>query len=192
MVASPEHRGQPASSPVLDEWPGRTTPPTGNLSTVRILLVRHGEAAAPEAFGTDGLRGLTTAGRTSLRRLAARLSEGGHAPRWIYTSPLVRAVQSAEVLAAGAWYHDGLPVQIEVLTELAPGEGSSAELMERSLAAPDEPLALIGHEPGIRLLAAHLLGDASLPAFRQGEALLLAWDAASDRGSLLTRFEPST
>ncbi len=156
-----------------------------------VLLVRHGEAVPASASGTDGLRGLTEAGRAGLRHLADRLAESGRLPRWIYTSPLVRAVQSAEVLAAGAWYRAALEVPVQVAVELAPDEGSSAELLDRILAAPEGPVALVGHEPNVRILAAHLLGEGALPPFGQGEAWVLKLSPGGDVATLLERVPPT-
>ncbi|CAB4730290.1 MAG: hypothetical protein F2667_13280 [Actinobacteria bacterium] len=64
----------------------------------RILLTRHGLADYETSLVTDEGGCLTSAGRTQVRGLAARLrSEGVDA---IWCSPLSRAAQSAEILAA--------------------------------------------------------------------------------------------
>jgi probable phosphoglycerate mutase len=64
----------------------------------RIFLARHGEAAYETDLVTDDGGALTHEGRTQARALAERLSGAGI--RSVWTSPLSRAVQTAE-LAAG-------------------------------------------------------------------------------------------
>ena len=68
--------------------------------SLKIHLVRHAEAA--ERFGDtpDEHRSLTSRGRRRFRRVAAALGKLGTDPETIFTSPKVRAVQTAEILAA--------------------------------------------------------------------------------------------
>lgn len=160
---------------------------TGKLGTMRLLLVRHGEAVDPAEARTDGLRWLTPRGRIAVHRLAGRLAERGVLPRRLWTSPLVRAVQTAEVLA-GAAHAGGLAPEVRVASALAPDEGSSADLLDLLLTGADEePVALVGHEPSIRIFAGHLLRSAREPAFHTAEAWLLQFDATAQRAELLAR-----
>ncbi len=160
---------------------------TGKLAPMRLLLVRHGEAVDPAEARTDGQRWLTPRGRASVHRLAARLAERGVLPRRLWTSPLVRAVQTAEVLA-GAALAAGRNPDLRVASALAPDEGSSAELQQLlHTAAGEEPVALVGHEPSLRIFAGHLLRSAHEPAFRTAEAWLLHLEASGDRAELLAR-----
>jgi phosphohistidine phosphatase len=97
----------------------------------------------------------------------------------IVTSPLVRAVQTAEILAEGLGF-DGpidahaeiaFPARIETLTRLidqAPGNWRG--------------LALVGHEPTLGVLAHHLLGpDARLGGVRKGAVLALEYASGRAR-----------
>jgi len=64
---------------------------------MRVFLVRHGEAAQ---MSPDGERPLTAAGRDEVARLAAWCAAHGVAPAEIRHSGLLRAAQTAEILAA--------------------------------------------------------------------------------------------
>lgn len=83
----------------------------------RLIVARHGEAA----YGTDTMTSfggsLTTLGRTQARELGERLA--GERVAGVVCSELARAVQTAEIAAAGL----GLPVEVHAgLQEFAIGE----------------------------------------------------------------------
>lgn len=64
----------------------------------RILVARHGEAEYETDRSSDDGGSLTSPGREQARRLAERL--GGERVARVWTSPLSRAVQTAEIVAA--------------------------------------------------------------------------------------------
>ncbi|HUB09889.1 MAG TPA: histidine phosphatase family protein [Myxococcales bacterium] len=141
---------------------------------MRLVLVRHGDAepelSAPIGLGDHG-RALTSLGRDQARdtaRWLCELSPGGSHQVW--TSPLVRAVQTAELLAEG-WR--GAPVA--VAGALGTGQSVAAQLdLVAGLPASNDVSALVGHEPSLSQLAAELLGLPGLPiAFEKGAALVL-------------------
>lgn len=130
--------------------------------------MRHG--AALERGGwplDDGYRPLTTKGRARFARLVGWLAEHGRRPEVILTSPLVRAVQTAEILAS--------PGPLEVVIEPTLAPGGSADAAARALRARSEAVvAAVGHEPGLSALYAALCG-AALPArFPKGAVVALA------------------
>lgn len=137
-----------------------------------VILMRHGAAAErdPELFPDDGQRPLTAEGRKKSRQAARGMAALGMDVHWIFTSPLVRAVQTAEIAAAM------LRVAADRVREtrhLAPG-GSPSPLMdevaavlgtadrsESRRATRDGRVLLVGHEPDLSRLASTLLtGDA--------------------------------
>src|SRR5580765_1210383 len=69
---------------------------------MRVTLIRHAEAGddAPR----DESRALTVRGRADARRLGRVLARRGVRFSAIVTSPLVRAVQTAEIVAAATEY----------------------------------------------------------------------------------------
>lgn len=141
---------------------------------MHLVLVRHGDAepelAAPVGLG-DPARALTSLGRDQMRETARWLgaSCGGGAHQ-IWTSPLVRAVQTAEILAE-AW-HDA---EVAVAGPLRPGQSVARQLDFVAGLPAIEWAALVGHEPQLTQLGAELLGLPGLPfPFEKGAALLLA------------------
>ena len=123
---------------------------------IHIYLVRHGIALDHEDRGAlaDDDRPLTAKGRIRFRRSARAFARLGEPPDFIFTSPLARAVQTAEILAA-ALKAD----QVAVLEELRP-EGPIGKLLSEvgRQVKDGQGVALVGHDPQMtQLLAA--LGD---------------------------------
>src|SRR5262245_19157912 len=73
---------------------------SSRLGTMHVLLVRHGTATSPDFAPTDEMRWLTDTGRLGVREIGRTLVGMGLRFSRMYTSPLVRAVQTAEILAA--------------------------------------------------------------------------------------------
>jgi phosphohistidine phosphatase len=140
-----------------------------------IYLVRHAIAEERgEDWPDDDERPLAHAGTAKMRRAVSGLRELDMKVDVVLTSPLVRAVETAELLVAGL-----KPVPaLQVLPLLAPG-GSPAKISE-ALGSVDAPrgLAVVGHEPGIGDLAAWLLGARMAPEFRKGAVCRIDLDGA--------------
>jgi phosphohistidine phosphatase len=141
---------------------------------MRLLVVRHGIAEDRALWAARGLeeaaRPLTPAGRARFRKAARGLAAEMGRLDLVATSPLARAVQTAEILAAAA----GAGRTVE-LPELATGDDLPALLAwigaQRKLTA----VALVGHEPSLSLLASWLLTGEERPLFalKKGGACLL-------------------
>ena len=86
---------------------------------MRITLIRHGEAGddAPR----DEERSLTKNGRSEVRRVGAALERGGVHFGAVVTSPLVRAVQTAEITAAAVGYRGRVIVSEQLIPDALPG-----------------------------------------------------------------------
>jgi len=131
---------------------------------MRIHLVRHSEAVNRVPPMPDAARYLSARGRVSFREMAHRFRDAGGLPTRIITSPLVRAVQTAEILSETLRY-DG---EVIVDPRLAPG----FDVVMLSAVLDDCPsekeIAFIGHEPDLGGILTRLL---SLPhgyAMRKG------------------------
>ncbi|AKQ64661.1 Phosphohistidine phosphatase SixA [Myxococcus hansupus] len=126
---------------------------------MRLFLVRHGDADAeiPEGLG-DEARALTAKARTGTAQhfgaLAARMGPVGR----ILTSPLVRTVQTSQLLSIAAKFEGPLKVHRCLLPDMPVG---AVEPVLNEFA--DENLVLVGHQPSMGALAAHLLGMQSFP-----------------------------
>ena len=128
---------------------------------MKLYVMRHGPAEEQAASGLDGDRALTSAGRERVRNVAKALSLAGEEPARIVTSPLVRAVQTAEIVAivTKLGERDG---SVEVRREMAPG-GDGAELAHRLAAEGAKRVMVVGHEPDLSAMLVALLGSFSRP-----------------------------
>jgi phosphohistidine phosphatase len=124
--------------------------------------MRHGPAEDRAASGRDFDRALTASGRERVRDVARALVEADEAPHIIFTSPLVRALQTAEIVAGvsklGEKAKSAELGAVEVRRELSPS-GDSRALVREVLAAGTRAM-LVGHEPDLSDLAGHLAGRA--------------------------------
>jgi phosphohistidine phosphatase len=111
---------------------------------MNLYLMRHGIAAAAEPrVESDETRPLTPKGARRIRRAARGLRRLGVSLDAVLTSPLVRARQTAEIIAAGL----GLEGHLEEIPDLAPQH--SVDRLVSSLARfnDKDALILVGHEP---------------------------------------------
>jgi phosphohistidine phosphatase len=99
-----------------------------------------------------------------MRRTARGLAAFGEHIEVTLTSPLVRARQTADILA-GAF---APPSSVVVVDALGPGGTQTGILAEVAKHARKGSVALVGHEPGIGELAAHLLGMVHPLEFKKG------------------------
>ena len=148
--------------------------------SLEIYLVRHAIAAerGPE-WPDDDLRPLTDRGIARFEKAVAGLSNLKLAVDEVLTSPLVRARQTADLLASGL--EDGPPVQ--VLETLAPGHEPADVVEAVARLARGRRVALVGHEPGLGELAAYLLGTRRDIAFKKGGVCRIDLESGVARSS---------
>ncbi len=127
---------------------------------MKLYLMRHGPAEDHAGSGLDADRALTSKGRDRVRDVAKCLMDAGEVPLHIVSSPLVRAVQTAEVIAAVTSL-SGREASLSIRRELALGVGGLA-LVKELRATPMPRTMLVGHEPDMSAIATHLL-EALLP-----------------------------
>ena len=152
-----------------------TAPPMASLA---IFLARHGEAE-PSGFAPDAQRALTEEGRRHLRAVGRLLADDPDAIDLVVTSPLVRAVQTAEILV-GELHLDG-PVRAEA--EIAhPGSLEALTALATEVPGHVRGVLVVGHEPTMGVWAQSLLGPAGPQvSFRTGTVLGLRWDRDTRR-----------
>ena len=134
---------------------------------MKLLLIRHGEAVDASPDAADGSRWLTARGRAETAAAAKHLR--AHPPGALVTSPLVRAVQTAEILAA----HAEPPGPVTVLPALATGD-LAAILRFIEAWRGDGALALVGHEPTLSQVLLALLKHARWPGFEKSSVVALS------------------
>lgn len=120
-----------------------------------VWLVRHATAVVREEFtGDDGDRPLTPKGKKQFRRFLRDLLEQTASPKLVITSPLVRAVETAEILRKAAKLKKPALLVNEALS---PGvEADSLIDLVRSQDA--DLVALVGHEPDFSACVSQLIG----------------------------------
>jgi phosphohistidine phosphatase len=120
----------------------------------RLYLIRHAEAAdaVPGARFLDDLRPLTPRGCRRFRRTARAFAELGERIEVFHTSPALRAVQTAELLA-----REMRTAAVAVLEALRPG-APAIPVRDWLAAQRAEAIALVGHGRQLRDLLRLRLG----------------------------------
>jgi phosphohistidine phosphatase len=135
------------------------------MSAVRIYLVRHAIAAERgRDWPDDSKRPLIRKGVDRMREAVRGLVELDAHVDVVLTSPFVRAVQTAEILADGLTPRPSIVETPSLTPEEAPTSVARALEPYRRTKA----VALVGHEPGIGRLAAWLLGTPEPIEFKKG------------------------
>jgi phosphohistidine phosphatase len=143
------------------------------MAVLELYLIRHGVAAERgEDYPDDSKRPLTSSGMSKLRQEAKALNELGVCFDIIITSPLVRAKQTAEVLAGT------LKEKPPVTTSdaLAPAVTPAAVVQEIGRHMRKARIALVGHEPNLGELAGRLIGAKSPIQFKKGAICRIDFD----------------
>jgi phosphohistidine phosphatase len=154
---------------------------------MRLIIVRHA-IAVPR--GTPDVpeeeRPLSPEGERKFQKAARGLALLAEGPDLILTSPLPRALRTAEI-AAAAW--GGTPLRVErVLLE-----GTLDQIVSALAKLPEQSkVVIVGHEPTVSSLVAGLLGSARGEAFelKKGGAACIETDARVTTGQLLWYVPP--
>jgi phosphohistidine phosphatase len=120
-----------------------------------LFLVRHAIAAEHgEDWPNDAERPLTRKGIARMQDVARGLGALGVEIQVVLTSPLLRARQTAELLAAELTPGPA----VVVVSALEPGVAPTKVVDAIGAHATATGIALVGHEPGLGELAAWLVG----------------------------------
>ena len=149
--------------------------------TKDVYFIRHGEADWPEWRKADDERPLTRKGKAEVKRVAKFLQRVGAEPLLIFTSPLPRAEQTAQIVAKQ------LCLELGVEEILAPG--FNPEKFRRLVSGQDvKSLVIVGHEPDFTRTIRSLTG-ADVVLAKCGVALVEIDDSAA-KGRLRWLFPP--
>ena len=154
---------------------------------MRIYLIRHGDAVPEEEAGSDRDRWLAPRGREAVRVLGRLLREHPVAPDMILSSPLPRAVQTAELLAASLDYL-GTIVSLRSLEPAA-----QPQVAVNAIRSAGTAVIVVSHEPAISAIGAFLLGLPAFPQFRTAQCCALehgkpTFTARADLGQIRPLF----
>jgi len=121
---------------------------------VILYVMRHAEAVAGTDSLQDNWRYLTEKGRSVAEKAASQITRIGPKPRLTITSPLTRAVQTAEIIAQKACRKN-----VVVASELLlPGKEIVDIITHLDECHDAKRVMLVGHEPQLGQLVAQLLG----------------------------------
>ncbi len=118
-----------------------------------IVLLRHGIAEEPSPDKKDEDRGLTSEGHARMKEIARGLESALPRVQAIYTSPLLRAVQTA------LWVSKGYKSRVNINTTdaLAPG-ASTKQIIALVQSIEERRVIIVGHEPDLSRTVAALTG----------------------------------
>ncbi len=126
-------------------------------NTLQLYLLRHADAGDSEAWaGDDADRPLSPKGEAQAERLATFLHGIRFSTDALITSPRVRAVRTAEIVA------DGLGAAVRVDDRLAmPFDLATVDEILADAGSPERPV-LSGHDPDLSQLLSALAGTGEL------------------------------
>lgn len=133
-----------------------------------VYLIRHAEA---EDTAPDADRTLTAHGRNQVAQLARFLrASKAFRPAEIWHSPLVRARETAQLLARDV----GLHVPLKEVSVITPDD--APEVIAARIENATKVVAIVGHEPHLSALGSLLVSGSTEPiviAMKKGAVLAL-------------------
>ena len=150
-----------------------------------LFLIRHAHAVDGDGLRDDD-RPLSREGRKQALDVGGALARQKVRVGRIVVSPLVRAVETAELVAVSLGYDGGL----DVCDAMRP-DGSWKHLLREVLEAhdPAAPLALVGHEPSIGHYLSKLLQQKGL-SMSKGAVVRLDWHDAERPANVVWTLSP--
>ncbi len=158
---------------------------------MKLFLIRHAEAIdyETESVRGDENRFITPKGRKLAQTVFRNLREDLADLDKIFTSPLIRAVQTAEILAVSLKYkHD-----VEIVNELLISSPVQklAQLIKRNTVFSS--LALVGHEPMLGMLVEHISDRKTLDfQFHKSGVCYIEYDSKKHTGEFKWYYNPKT
>ena len=122
-----------------------------------LYILRHGKAGQSSAGFDDTARPLTAEGKKEIRNAARFLKKKKIRFDAIATSPLLRARETAEIVAKAT----GAKEDPVVWDELEPGGDLDTLCYHASQYGDDAVLLLVGHEPSLSGIVSRIIGGGS-------------------------------
>lgn len=142
-----------------------------------LYVIRHAEAVDGNSTLRDEWRYLTEKGRSAAAKVSSRMAGFGPKPRLTITSPLTRAVQTAEIAAVNACRKN-----VVVASELLlPGADVADLLSYLKECGSAKRVMLVGHEPQLGSLVAALLGRSEeAVTLKKGSCVVFDYEPGRD------------
>jgi phosphohistidine phosphatase len=144
-----------------------------------LYLIRHAVAEERgDEWPDDAKRPLSDDGASRMRKAARGLDRLGVTLDVVVTSPLVRAKQTAELVA------EAMNPRPPIVTaeSLAPGGTYQEVVTDLEKQSRRTRIAIVGHEPGIGEFAARLIGSRHSIEFKKGAVCQIDVDALPPSG----------
>ncbi len=154
---------------------------------MKVYFLRHGIAVEPDAWnGSDFDRPLTQEGHHRMEREANAIDELSLGLDCIVTSPLLRAKQTAAIVAAQ------LDMRAKVVEDPRLGGGFNLTALGAIVSshADASAMMLVGHEPSMSAVIGDAIGGASVELKKAALAAIELPDRASPSGTLLFLIPP--
>lgn len=155
---------------------------------MKIFFMRHGIAEPAHGSIKDHDRALTEEGRTQVNLIAQAMQRLSIRPDVVLTSPLVRARETAEIVAPA------LEAKLEIANELQPS--CILDDLQRLLRRyPQDTIMLVGHEPDFSALVARLINaDERGILLKKGGMIRIDVDGRpqAGRGRMVMSLTPKT
>ena len=136
------------------------------------MLLRHGIAVERDEWeGADADRPLTDRGAKRVVQVAAGLKQLDVHPSHVFSSPLLRAMETAKILQKSLRVRSG----VQIIDELLPDSPPNRLLSSLHNVLPESCVLFIGHEPHLGMAASVLLvgrSSASFPLKKAGACLI--------------------
>ncbi len=151
-----------------------------------LYILRHATAEEAAADGDDGARKLTSRSKDKMHDAATGMRALGLKFDVILTSPLARAAETAEIVAA-AYSNTPAP---QVLPALATGVAPAEVVSALKPFARYNEVMIVGHEPQLSAVASLLLSGSDTIHLRlkQGSCIALDLPQRFDRGGAELRW----
>lgn len=151
---------------------------------MQLYLFRHAEAEAGSITLPDSARQLTKRGIERTRKAAGVIKALGLKPAHLYSSPLVRARQTADLLA------EALGVEVEERAEVGPGFNAQAAAQLVQNAGQDDQIMFVGHEPDFSATVSAIIGGGWVEMKKGGLARIDVDNLQPLRGTLVWLIAP--
>lgn len=139
---------------------------------MNIYLIRHGSAEAKPARGKDSDRNLTDEGKEEIKKTAINLKKLVPSIDFIISSPLNRAVQTAEIIK------NEFDPDKEIILEEKLSPGSKTEsLIDIANELEAEDIIFVGHEPDFSGHTSKLISSSGIKIyFKRGAVVSIYFD----------------
>ncbi len=155
-----------------------------------VFVIRHAAAATSGSFARDCERPLTNDGIERMKRVAKGLKKIGVEVQSVFSSPFVRARETAEIVAKEIMAKP----QVTECAELAGGRGAK-EALGFIAKTNAEQIAVVGHEPQLGDLVSLMVAGNSKTIVDMKKASVSCVEcegkAAAGEGILLWHLVPS-